>query len=73
MAVTMMERDEVRGRYGRYSELESFRKDAIQAAKDLFYGDIVIDLLKKAETIGEISRIMGDARRGKYSCVYEED
>lgn len=55
-----------RGKYGMYSETESFRRNAIAAAKDLFYGDEVVIQLKNAGTIGEMDRIMKTARRKNF-------
>lgn len=38
---------------------------AVKAAKDLYYGDDVVDALEKAKTIGEIDIIMVTARKKK--------
>lgn len=45
--------------------VNTYRKDAITAAKELFYEDGVVSQLKAAKTIGEIERIMIDARKGR--------
>lgn len=44
----------------------SYRKDAIKAARDLRYGDEVIEKLKAAESDSEITRIMKDARKKRF-------
>ena len=43
--------------------LQGYKCDAIQAAKDLCYGEKVIERLREAKTEGEIARIMITARR----------
>lgn len=43
---------------------KEYKKNAIQAAKDLHYSDKVISKLYNAETDEEVSRIMYDARHG---------
>ena len=43
-------------------EIKTARFHAIKAAKELWYPDEVIEQLKKAETIDELSRIMATAR-----------
>lgn len=54
-------------KYYHYSPvLDLYKSNAIQAAKDLCYGEAVINLLKNAKTEGEISRIMTNARKGYY-------
>lgn len=47
------------------NEKESFRKNAITAARDLCYGNIVLQKLRDAESIDEMQRIMINARHGK--------
>ena len=42
--------------------LRLYRKDALKAAKDLGYGEEVIQQIKNAKTDDEISRIMASAR-----------
>lgn len=42
----------------------TYKRNAIQAAKDLCYGEKVIAQLKNAKTESEISTIMCKARRG---------
>ena len=42
--------------------LRLYRKDALNAAKDLGYGKEVIEAIRNAETKDEISRIMTSAR-----------
>lgn len=44
---------------------ESYRRDAIIAARELLYGPVVVAKLKKAKTEGEVCRIMRDARNKK--------
>ena len=46
--------------------LSDYRRRAIQAAKDLYYGDHVINLVKKARSIDEIAKIMNSARHNYY-------
>ncbi len=46
--------------------LESARREATVAAKDLLYPQEVLDALHVAKTIPEISRIMTTARHGGY-------
>lgn len=46
-----------------WNSIEAYRDEAIEAAKDLRYGDEVIDQLKKAKDGVEIERIMATARR----------
>lgn len=45
----------------------SYRKFALKAAKDLCYGEEVIDLIKNAKNNEEIERIMISARKGLFS------
>lgn len=54
-----------RGEIVMKNEKESFRRNAITAAKDLFYGNKVIQDLLDAETIEEIQKIMVNARHKK--------
>lgn len=42
--------------------LEAYRRDAIKAAKELFYGDDVIDELMRAQGIYQMDAILGRAR-----------
>ena len=42
--------------------ISDYRKQAIRAAKDLFYSDESILKIKKAKTVGEIERIMRNER-----------
>lgn len=49
-----------------YNELETFRRQAIKAARDFHYGKDVIQKLKDAKTEGEIDRIMKNARHEKF-------
>ena len=44
-----------------------FNMPAIRAAKDLCYGENVVDKLKKAISDNEITRIMFTARNAKWS------
>ena len=43
-------------------ELYNYKRSAIKAARELFYNDIVIIKINKANSIPEIERIMYDAR-----------
>lgn len=45
--------------------LEVYKNQAMEAAKDLCYGNGVIKRLKEAKTTGEIERIMREARHGR--------
>ena len=45
-------------------EVWKYRNHAIQAAKDLHYGEKVIAQLRNAKTEAEISTIMCKARKG---------
>ncbi len=47
-------------------EKECYRARAINAAKDLCYGELVINLIKEAKTNNEIEHIMVNARKGMY-------
>lgn len=51
--------------WGHYVAIKEYRKNAIEAAKDFDYGEEVISKIKKADTIKEISDIMGKARVNK--------
>lgn len=48
-----------------YSEPD-YRVQAINAARDLYYGEDVIKQIKEAKTHDEIILIMGKARRKKF-------
>lgn len=48
------------------NDLVIFRRQAIKAAKDLCYGDEVIEKLKAATTINEVDRTMRTARKEKF-------
>lgn len=48
------------------SEFKLYKKQALKAAKDLFYGKDVIRRINDATTISEIDRIMRSARKGEY-------
>ena len=41
----------------------AYKHEALKAAHDLCYGDRVINKIKNAKSIGEISRIMATARQ----------
>jgi len=41
-----------------------YRREALKAAKDLFYGQAIIAEIRKAKSDDEISRIMAKARLG---------
>lgn len=49
-----------------YDALETFRRQAINAAKDFHYGKDVIKQLKEAKSDAEIDRIMKTARHEKF-------
>lgn len=55
-------RDSFFGDYG----LEAYRKDALMAAKDFNYGPEVAQAIRDAKTMGDIQRIMINARHKKY-------
>lgn len=48
-------------------ELNKYRKDAITAARELYYPQEVVKKIQKAETEDEISKIMFNARMKKYA------
>lgn len=48
------------------SGLKSYKKEATEAAYDLFYGSKVIKEIEEATTIGQIDRIMRTARHEKF-------
>lgn len=43
----------------------TYKRQAIQAAIDLCYSDVIIAQLKQAKSEKEISRIMCNARKGR--------
>lgn len=47
--------------------LNKYKRDAITAARELYYPQQVINKIRIAETESEVSRIMRDARLKKYS------
>lgn len=47
-------------------EMQIYRPHAIEAAKDLYYGEDVINKIKAAKTVGEIERIMKTARHKNF-------
>ena len=52
--------------YDSYSLLK-YRKDAITAAKDLDYGNSIVEQIKQAENETQIDNIMRSARRAKFN------
>lgn len=48
------------------NSLSSYKVDAIQAAKDFDYGDVVIHQIEDAKSNDEVCRIMRDARHAKW-------
>ena len=52
--------------YDSYSLLK-YRKDAITAAKDLGYGNDIVEQIKQAENETQIDNIMRSARRAKFN------
>ncbi len=48
------------------SDTKVFKKQAIKAAKNLCYGEEVINKLEAATTIAEMDRIMKTARKEKF-------
>ena len=52
--------------YNSYSLLK-YRKDAITAAKDLDYGNSIVEQIKQAENEIQIDNIMRSARREKFN------
>lgn len=53
----------VRGYY-QYHDIEEYRREAINAAKDLEYSDSVIAKIEAAKTEAQIANIMANARKG---------
>ena len=47
--------------------LLKYRKDAITAAKDLGYGNGIVERIKQAENETQIDNIMRSARREKFN------
>lgn len=47
-------------------ELQIYRPNAIEAAKDLYYGEEVIKKIKAAKSVGEIEQIMITARHKRF-------
>lgn len=47
------------------TELEVYRRQSIEAAKDLCYGKDVVNDIKAAKSVSEIERIMIAARKRK--------
>lgn len=50
-----------------YIAIKYYKKNAIEAAKDLEYGDEVIKAINEAEVMDDISAIMEKARLQKFS------
>lgn len=46
-------------------EVYDYKRKAITAATDLFYGEKVIKAITQADTVGEIARIMKSAREAE--------
>lgn len=46
--------------------IKRYKNQAVHVAKDLHYGDDVIDRIKVAQTEGEVDRIMKTARHALY-------
>ena len=53
------------GKEGEYMARKGYKYEAIKAAKDLFYGSRVIELINSAKSEAEIERIMCTARQEK--------
>lgn len=51
--------------------LKNAKSRAVKAAKDLFYGDDVVESIEKASSVGEIEHIMVSARN-KNRIGYDE-
>lgn len=47
------------------NSLGTYKQTAAEAAKDLCYGEEVIERIRAATTHGEIERILRDARHGR--------
>ncbi len=47
-------------------DFKSYKNDAMNAAKDLRYGKVVIDKIKAAKTEAEIQRIMVTERHKRF-------
>lgn len=58
-------RKEVHGPRFFSRELEIYRRDAIQAARELWYGQDIVDRILTAKSVTEITRIMTSARKGE--------
>lgn len=54
----------IKGAYGTEYSLETYKNEAIKAAKGLYYGQRVINKIKAAKSETEITNIMADARKG---------
>lgn len=48
---------------GKYDSFKEYRKKVIRTAKDLKYSDEVIEKLKNAPGINQLSAIMANARK----------
>ena len=54
-------------------KLKLYRKQAITAAKDLSYGNVVVNNIKNATSVGEIERILITARKNmKDRGIYDD-
>lgn len=51
------------GTSSRYDGTNTYRAEALKAARDFHYGDHVVKELKEAKNESEISRIMTNARK----------
>lgn len=47
-------------------EFKTYKKDAVKAAKELRYGDNVVNRIKAAKTEAEIQRIMVTERHKRF-------
>lgn len=48
-----------------YLRGEKYKKMAMEIAKDLFYGDAVVEKIRKAKSDHEIDHILTTARKGE--------
>ena len=58
-------------RYSYKQEFEHYKRDSVRAAEDLGYSKDVIDKIKTAKTVGEITSIMRNARTNGESAIVD--
>lgn len=57
--------EEKKKKYKKGHHRSSYKKEALQAAKDLFYGPVVMNQIREAKNDEEIRVIMCNARKSK--------